>query len=122
MSAELPHDHNRIVINPEVFAGRPVVKGSRIAVDRILSHLAENPDLDDLFAEYPSLTVEDVKAVFAYAHDVVSHPRPAGSAWLQELYHYFEPVRQEAEKQGYSEDEIDAAIDRAIAAARAEHA
>jgi hypothetical protein len=41
-----------------------------------------------------------------------------GSRWLQQLYDYFAPVRQEAEAQGHSEEAIDTAIDAAVRAAR----
>jgi AbrB family looped-hinge helix DNA binding protein len=50
--------------------------------------------------------------------------RPAeaqeGSAWLRELYEYFAPVRQEAIERGYSEEEINADIDAAVRAVRAQ--
>jgi bifunctional DNA-binding transcriptional regulator/antitoxin component of YhaV-PrlF toxin-antitoxin module len=46
--------------------------------------------------------------------------REQGSPWLRELYEYFAPVRQEAIERGYTEEEINAAIDEAVAAARAE--
>jgi uncharacterized protein (DUF433 family) len=61
----------RITQNPEIMTGKPVVKGTRIPVERVLAHLAQNPDLADLFAAYPELTEEDVKACFAYAHAVI---------------------------------------------------
>ncbi|HEX6508446.1 MAG TPA: hypothetical protein VF221_12510 [Chloroflexota bacterium] len=51
--------------------------------------MAENPDLHHLFAAYSHLTVEDVKAVPAYAHDAVSHPHSSGLPWLRELNGYF---------------------------------
>ena len=51
--------------------GKPVVKGTRIPVELVLGHLAANPDLAELFAAYPELTVEDVKAVLAYAQAAV---------------------------------------------------
>jgi uncharacterized protein (DUF433 family) len=60
---------DRIVIDPKVMAGKPVVKGTRIPVERVIRHLADNPDLNDLFEAFPHLTVEDVKACLAYAHD-----------------------------------------------------
>lgn len=44
-----------------------------------------------------------------------------GSPWLRELYEYFAPVRQEAIDKGLTEDEINEAIDRAVAAVRARH-
>jgi len=56
-----------------------VVKGTRIAVEHVLEHLAQNPDLDELFAAYPRLTLEDVKACLAYAATLVegTHTRRA---------------------------------------------
>jgi uncharacterized protein (DUF433 family) len=62
---------DRITINPAVMVGKPVVKGTRIPVERVVAHLANNPDLNDLFAAYPDLTIEDVKACLAYAHHAV---------------------------------------------------
>ena len=44
----------------------------------------------------------------------------AGSPWLRELYEYFAPVRQEAEEKGYTDEEINAWIDEAVAAVRRE--
>ena len=43
-----------------------------------------------------------------------------GSPWVRELYEYFAPVRQEAIDKGYTEEEINAAIDEAVKASRAE--
>jgi len=63
---------NRITRNPEIMVGKPVIKGTRIPVERVIAHLASNPDLNDLFAAYPELTVEDVKAALAYAHDAIA--------------------------------------------------
>jgi uncharacterized protein (DUF433 family) len=66
---------DRITINPAVMVGKLVVKGTRIPVERVVAHLANNPDLTDLFAAYPELTVEDVKACLAYAHHAVEEKR-----------------------------------------------
>ena len=49
-------------------------------------------------------------------------PAAAGSPWLAELYERFAPVRQEAVDAGYTEEEINAAIDQAVAGVRAKHA
>jgi bifunctional DNA-binding transcriptional regulator/antitoxin component of YhaV-PrlF toxin-antitoxin module len=46
-------------------------------------------------------------------------PDAAGSPWLAELYQRFAPVRQEAIDRGYSEEEINEAIDQALASVRA---
>jgi uncharacterized protein (DUF433 family) len=74
--AEKQHMYkDRITTNPAVMVGKPVVKGTRIPVERVVAHLANNPDLTDLFAAYPELTVEDVKACLAYAHHAVEEKR-----------------------------------------------
>jgi len=61
-------DQPRIVQDPAVMGGKPVVAGTRIPVERVIAHLARNPELEDLFAAYPELTREDVKACLRYAH------------------------------------------------------
>jgi len=60
---------DRIVQDPDIMVGKPFIKGTRIPVERIIAHLAHNPDLADLFAAYPRLTIEDVQAALGYAHD-----------------------------------------------------
>ena len=59
----------RIVSDPEVLGGKPVVAGTRIAVETVIAHLASQLDLEELYAAYPRLTPEDVKACLAYAND-----------------------------------------------------
>lgn len=66
---------NRITLNPKIMVGKPVVKDTRIPVELVLAHLAENPDLEDLFAAYPRLTLEDVKACLFYAKTLVEGER-----------------------------------------------
>jgi uncharacterized protein (DUF433 family) len=67
MAAKQDRVTERIVKDPTVLLGKPTVRGTRIPVDLVLEHLAYNPGLADLFAAYPRLTVDDVKACFAYA-------------------------------------------------------
>ncbi|MGH2534560.1 MAG: DUF433 domain-containing protein [Thermomicrobiales bacterium] len=59
----------RIIQDPAIMVGKPVVKGTRIPVERVIQHLAENPDLHDLFAAFPHLSIEDVQACLAYAYE-----------------------------------------------------
>lgn len=59
---------DRITIDPEIMAGKPTVKGTRIPVDLVLKRLSQDLNLETLYASYPRLTEEDVKACFAYAH------------------------------------------------------
>jgi uncharacterized protein (DUF433 family) len=75
MARERAAYRERIIRDPDIMVGKPVVRGTRIPVERVIQHLAENPDLDDLFAAFPHLTIEDVKACLAYAHDVLAGQR-----------------------------------------------
>jgi uncharacterized protein (DUF433 family) len=75
MAEEKQTYKDRITINPDVMVGKPVVKGTRIPVERVVAHLANNLDLTDLFAAYPDLTVDDVKACLQYAHHAVEEKR-----------------------------------------------
>jgi len=58
---------DRIVVDPDILVGKPVVKGTRIPVELVLKRLAQNPDFDALFEAYPRLTREDVQACLEYA-------------------------------------------------------
>ena len=62
----------RIVADPRILAGKPVVKGTRIAVGLVLEELSHNPDIGELLAAHPALTRTDVQACFAYAKDIVT--------------------------------------------------
>ena len=58
----------RIVIDPNVLVGKPVVKGTRIAVEFIVGLLAQGWTIEDVLKEYSHLAREDVLACLAYAH------------------------------------------------------
>jgi uncharacterized protein (DUF433 family) len=62
---------DRIVQDPAILSGKPVVKGTRISVEVVLDYLANNLDFNDLFADYPRLTMDDVKACLAFAQALV---------------------------------------------------
>lgn len=64
--------NERIVVNPAILAGKPVVKGTRISVELVLERLAFDPNLETLFRDYPRLTLEDVRACLQYAHALVA--------------------------------------------------
>lgn len=71
MAPRTAPDTRRIHSDPAIMVGKPVVRGTRIPVTLILENLAYTFDLDELFAGYPDLTIEDVKAALAYASSVV---------------------------------------------------
>ena len=75
MATEQIRYKERIIQDPEIMVGKPVVKGTRIPVELVLQHLEENPDLEDLLAAFPRLTEEDVKACLAYARRAVRNER-----------------------------------------------
>jgi uncharacterized protein (DUF433 family) len=74
----------RIVADPRILAGKPVVKGTRIGVDLVLEELAQNPDVAELLAAHPDLTLTDVQACLAYAQAIVTgeevSPKPPKGA------------------------------------------
>jgi uncharacterized protein (DUF433 family) len=71
MKADQRLYQERIVTNPRILAGKPIIKGTRIAVDLVLEELAHNPNIDELLAAHPDLTRTDVQACLAYAQAVV---------------------------------------------------
>lgn len=60
---------DRIHSDPEILSGKPVVKGTRLSVDFILSLFAAGWTEDQVLENYPILTREDLQAVFAFAVD-----------------------------------------------------
>jgi uncharacterized protein (DUF433 family) len=57
----------RIVINPEICSGRPIIKGTRITAQTILEFLGAGDSIEDVLDEYPHLTREDVLACIQYS-------------------------------------------------------
>jgi uncharacterized protein (DUF433 family) len=53
---------NRIVVDPDILAGKPVISGTRLAVELILELLAAGQSDSDILANYPGLTREDILA------------------------------------------------------------
>ena len=71
-----PVYQDRIIVNPEILAGKPIIKGTRIPVDLILQRLSHDLDLQTLFEDYPRLTEEDIKACLGYARTLVEEDEP----------------------------------------------
>ena len=57
----------RITIDPEICGGEPCIKGTRIPVHIILSHLAAGEDYETILRNFPRLTREDIIACLEYA-------------------------------------------------------
>ncbi len=64
--------HERIEINPRIMFGKPVIKGTRITVEHILRKLAGGMIVDDILADHPHLTPDDVYAAAAFAADYMA--------------------------------------------------
>lgn len=64
---------DRITANPEIFSGKPIIRGMRISVELILSLLAQGVPPEELLADYPDLEPEDIRACIAYAHAVIAN-------------------------------------------------
>jgi uncharacterized protein (DUF433 family) len=58
---------SRIAADPDVLAGKPVIKGTRLSVDFVLSLYAEGWSEQQVLENYPSLSQDDLRAVFAFA-------------------------------------------------------
>lgn len=58
---------SRIVIDPEILAGKPVIQGTRLAVEFIIDLLAQGWTKEDILRNYPGVTGEDIQACLAYA-------------------------------------------------------
>ena len=56
-----------ITRDPQVCGGEPVVRGTRVTLKTVLASLAEGADVDDILADFPTLSVEDLRAVIAFA-------------------------------------------------------
>jgi uncharacterized protein (DUF433 family) len=71
MAQNTAHLKERIAQDPAVMVGKPVIRGTRIPVELVLDWLSGNLDLDEFFAAYPHIAVEDVQAALAFARDAV---------------------------------------------------
>ena len=65
----------RIVANPEVLVGKPVIKGTRISVELVMDLLAAGYTQQQILDQYDHLAVEDIQACLAYAKEVIRSER-----------------------------------------------
>ncbi len=62
----------RIVLNPKVMTGKPVIKGTRLTVEFILNLLAHGATIEEILDEYEGLTAEDIQACLLFARESLS--------------------------------------------------
>lgn len=60
----------RIVVNPKIMGGKPIVRGTRITVEQVLKLLAQGITTHEILRDYPHLLKDDVAAVLFYAAKV----------------------------------------------------
>jgi len=68
-------DHPRISIDPQICGGRPTIAGTRMRVTDILDALAEGVSEDEIVADFPYVTLEDIRACLRYAASIAEEPR-----------------------------------------------
>lgn len=73
-------DSPRIALDPEVLVGKPVIRGTRIAVEFVIGLMADGWTETDILESYPGITHEDIIACLAYARDMLSSEKIFPSA------------------------------------------
>jgi uncharacterized protein (DUF433 family) len=64
--------HERIEINPDIMGGKPVIRGTRVPVEMILRKLGAGMTPEDIMADHPRLTPDDIRAAQAFAADYLA--------------------------------------------------
>jgi uncharacterized protein (DUF433 family) len=65
----------RITVNPKVLVGKPIIKGTRIAVEFVIDLLGRGWTTEQVLHEYDHLTADDIRACLAYASEVLKSER-----------------------------------------------
>ncbi len=63
----MPELLERIILDPEVRSGKPVIRGTRITVSDVLEYLAGGMSQEEILADFPDLTAEDIRAALTFA-------------------------------------------------------
>jgi uncharacterized protein (DUF433 family) len=59
--------HERIVRDPQICGGKPVFRGTRVMLRTVLASLADEDGIEEVFADFPSLKADDVRAAISFA-------------------------------------------------------
>jgi uncharacterized protein (DUF433 family) len=68
-------EYPRIVLDPQILAGKPVIRGARLSVEFVIGLLAEGWSEADIPSNYPGLAHDDIIACLAYARDILTSER-----------------------------------------------
>ena len=66
---------SRIILDPSILAGKPIIRGTRISVDHVLELLASGWRESSILKEYPGLEREDILACIRYAQGIIRSER-----------------------------------------------
>ena len=61
----------RIIVDPQILVGKPVIKGTRLAVEFIVDLLAQGWSDDEILRNYPGITQDDIRACLSYASEIL---------------------------------------------------
>ena len=64
--------HTRIEMNPEIMGGKPVIRGPRVPVELVLRKLGAGMTTDEIIADHPRLTGDDIRAARAFTADYLA--------------------------------------------------
>ena len=67
--------HDRIILDPNILVGKPVIKGTRISVEFVVDLLGRGWTTEQVLREYDHLHADDIQACLAYASDVLKAER-----------------------------------------------
>jgi uncharacterized protein (DUF433 family) len=67
--------HERIVVDPKILVGKPVIKGTRIAVELVIDLMARGYSREQILTQYDHITAEDIQACLAYASETLRSER-----------------------------------------------
>ena len=62
---------NRIVVDPKIMVGKPIIRGTRVPVDAIIHRVADGATIEDILKDYPGVSRKDIKAALEYAENLV---------------------------------------------------
>jgi len=65
----------RITVDPKILVGKPIIKGTRIAVEFVIDLLARGWTPEQILKEYDHLTPDDIRACLAYAGEMLKTER-----------------------------------------------
>ena len=65
----------RIVVDPKILVGKPVIRGTRIAVELVVDLFARGYSKEDILRQYDHITPEDIQACLAYASETLRSER-----------------------------------------------